>query len=330
MLLNRFPRPAIFVASLLTTCVLHADVTIRYKTEFTPAPALQPLLEQFMKTALNGMETSVSVKDGKAFTSAGKWTEIFDFTQQQVTLLDPTHKTFAVLPASELADRMASAMPQANSQQMQAAQKALESITTHVDSKVTGKTEEIHGVQSEERVVTLTMDMPMPSGASPSGPTMTMVMHIWTAKKEEAMRVPAIRELTGYREWQKYFMNPAGMFDKLLGKMPGVGKTIGPLLSEMFKDQSVVMRTHMEIYLPMLANLAKNMAAQGKDAPAMDPHAPLLEMKQEVAELSSATVDASLFEVPKEYTSIAADGMIRDLLANHGAQQGAAPSPTNK
>jgi hypothetical protein len=325
-MLNPFPRPALFVAGLLMACGLHADVTIRYQAEFTPAPALRPLLEQFMKTALSGMETSVSVKGGKAFTSAGKFTEIFDFTQQQVTLLDPTHKTFAVLPASQLADRMASAMPQANSKQMEAAQKALESIHTSVDSKVTGHSEEIHGVQSEERVVTLTMDMPVPGGAGPSGLVMKMVMHIWTAKKEEALRVPAIRELTGYREWQKYFMDPASVFDKLLGKMPGAGKTIGPLLGEMFKGQSVVMRTHMEIYLPMLAGLARNMAAQGKDAPAMDPDAPLIVMKQEVAELSSAPVDASLFEVPKEYTSLAADDMIRDLLANRNAPPAAAPA----
>jgi len=297
---------------------LRADATIRYETEFKPTAVLQPFMEQAMKTmqAGTGTATTFRMKGNKGYTTAGNWIEIFDFVKGDVTVIDPAHKTFADLPLSQLADKMAGAMPQAAPQAMQALQQILQSMKTNVDSKMTGKTAEIQGVRAEEREVTFTMDMPMPAGKNQTGPSMNMrmVMHIWTATKEEALRVPAIRELTGYYAWQKYIMNPAGVFEKLAAKMPGMSNAIGPFLEEMSKNQAVMLRTRTEIYMPFLTVVAKQMAAQGQSFPAIDPDAPLLEMNQEVAELSSAPVDASLFEIPADYSSAAADDMIRDMV----------------
>jgi hypothetical protein len=39
-----------------------------------------------------------------------------------------------------------------------------------------------------------------------------------------------------------------------------------------------------------------------------------MEMHQEVAELSSAPVDAALFEIPKEYTAVQAADLLRSLI----------------
>jgi hypothetical protein len=36
-------------------------------------------------------------------------------------------------------------------------------------------------------------------------------------------------------------------------------------------------------------------------------------MNQEVAELSTAPVDASLFKIPEDYTSVSADDMFREM-----------------
>jgi hypothetical protein len=154
---------------------------------------------------------------------------------------------------------------------------------------------------------------------------MKMVMHIWTAKKEEALRVPAIRELSGYQAYQRYIMNPAGMFEKLASKMPGLAKVMGPLMEEISKNQSVMLRTQTELYMPFLAGLAKQAAAQGQDFPAIDPDAPLLEMNQEVAELSTAPVDASLFEIPKGYTTVSTDVMFREMFKAQSAAGAVAP-----
>jgi len=230
------------------------------------------------------------------------------------------------MPASQLADKMAGAFPQAASAQMQAAQQALASIKTKVDSKMTGNTAEIQGVQAEEREVTVTMDMPMPTVVNQPDASLKMVMHIWTAKKEEALRVPAIRELTGYQAWQKYILNPVGVLQKLGGKLPGMSNVIGPMIEEIFKNPSVILRTRVEIYMPFLAVMAKQMAAQGKDFPPIDPDAPLIEMTQEVTELSSAPVDAALFDVPADYAAVPADDMVRDLLKAQTAAAAAAPA----
>lgn len=314
--------------ALIAAPGLRADVTIRYQSEFKPAAALQPMMETLMKTMETATATSIQMKSNKGYTTAGNWTEIFDFVKGEVTLVDPAHKTFATFPVAQLADKMAGAMPQISSAQAESMQQAMASIKIKVDAKVTGKTADIQGVQAEERVVTLTMDLPMPAEMNQSGPSMKMVMHIWTAKKEEALRVPAIRELTGYQTWQRYMVNPMGMFEKLSVKMPAMSKIVSPLIEEMFKNQSVILRTRIEIYMPFLATLASQMAAQGKSLPfALDPNAPLMEMDQEVSELSSAPVDASLFDVPKDYTAVPVEDMVRDMMKAHGAAAAVTPKP---
>jgi hypothetical protein len=319
--------PIVFAVALGATERLRADVTLRYQTEFKPAAALQPMMEPLLKAMQSGAGSSISIrmKGNQGYTTAGSWSEIFDFAKGDVTLLDPAHKTFATLPLSQLMDKMMGAIPQ-TPQQPDAVKQILASMKSHVDSKVTGKTEEIQGVQAEEREVTFTLDIPIPAGAAPQiGPEMNikMVIHIWTAKKEEVMRLPAVRELTGYQTWQRYIMNPAGIFEKVAGKMPGLTEVIGPLFEEMSKNQSVMLRTHMEIYMPFLAAVAKQAATQGQKFPAIDPDAPLLEMNQEVAELSNAPVDASLFEIPKGYSPAAVGDMVGEMVK---AQQAAAPT----
>jgi hypothetical protein len=317
----------VLALAVMAAPALRADVTIRYQSEFKPTAALQPLMGQFMKAAQAGSEQSVRMKGSKAYTTAGNWIQIFDFVKEEVTLIDPAHKTFATLPVSQLADKMAGALPQPATAQSPEVQQVLASIKSHVDSKATGKTAEIQGVQAEEREVTITMDLPMPASMNQTGPSVRLVMHIWTPKKEEALRVPAIRELTGYQAWQKYVMNPAGMLDKIFGKMPGMSNTVGPMFDELYKSPSVILRMHMEIYMPLLAALARQKAGQGQAAPAIDPDAPFMEMNQEVAELSSAPVDASLFEIPKDYAAVAADDMIREMVKVQSAAMAGAPKP---
>lgn len=303
--------------ALAFTAGLRADVTIRYQTDFKPAASLQPLLAQLFKAAqTNGSGTSIQMKGNKAYTTSGSWTEIFDFVKQEVTLIDPAHKTYTSFPVAQLADKMMAAMPQTTPAQSKAMEEAMAQIKSKVDTKATGHTATIQGVECEEREVTLSMELPIPNMSQAGEPGIRLVMHIWTAKAEEALRNPAIRELTGYNQWQKYILNPAGAMEKIAGKFPGVADTMRPIFDEMFKSQAVIMRNHMEMYMPFLATVAKQMAAQGqaKALPDIDPNAPLMELNQEVAELSSAPVDAGLFEIPKEYTSAAPDDLVKAMM----------------
>ena len=123
--------------------------------------------------------------------------------------------------------------------------------------------------------------------------------------------------------WQKYFLNPAGTIAKIAGKMPGIGEMVTPMVEETLKNQSVILRIHVDMYMPMMAAMARKMAEQkGGTAVAIDPEAPIMQMNQEVIELSDAPVDASLFEIPKEYTAAPADDLIRSMV--HGASEKAA------
>jgi hypothetical protein len=307
-------RLAVVALPLWAASGLRADVTIRYQSEIKTSAVLQPMMEKLGKTMQANTATSIRMRGNKGYTTAGNSTEIFDFATGDVTLLDPAHKTYAVLPMSQLANKISGAVPQMTPEQTKALQEAAASIKSNVESRMTGKTAEIQGVQAEEREVTLTMDMPMLAAMNPNGPAMRMVMHIWTARKEEALRVPSIRELTGYQAWQRYMLNPAGMFEKLAGKMPGMSDSIRPVIEELFKNPSVILRTHVEMHMPFLVTmLAKQMSGQGQPMPAVDPDAPVLEMNQEVAELSSAPVEASLFEIPPDYAAVPADDMVREM-----------------
>ncbi len=174
---------------------LRADVTIRYQTDFKPAAALQPLIEQFMKTAQStNTGSAIRMKGNKAYVDSGNWIEIIDFVKQDVTLISPEHKTFATFPLSQLTDKLAAAMPQTSPEQTEAAAKALASIKMTSDSKVTGHTEVIHGVQAEER---RTRDIDDCAHAYQHAailrpPAMKLVMHIWDRQAgREALRNPA-------------------------------------------------------------------------------------------------------------------------------------------
>jgi hypothetical protein len=290
--------------------LLRADVTIRYQTEIKAMPLLQPLVDNLQKT--QGTGVSVRMKGNKAYTTSGGFTQVFDFVKQEVTVIDPAHKTFAVLPVSQLSDALAAAMPQAKTQN-DAAMKFLESIKTTSESRMTGQSAVILGVEAEEREVTISMEMPLP-GQGQASAAMKIVMDIWTAKSGETLRVPAIRELAGYSAWQKYILNPASMLEKMAGKMNGVMTVLSPILEETSKNQSVILRMHMALFTPLTAMMAQRMAKPGEPAPAIDPNAPFMEVNQEVAELSSDPVDATLFEIPKDYTSVPAADLFGSVM----------------
>jgi TonB family protein len=312
--------------AFFAACGLRADVTIRYQSDFKLAAGLPPMIEQAMKPALTqGSPLSIRMKGNKAWSMSGGIVEIVNLDKQELTLVDAAHHTFATFPASEFAGKMAAATPEMPVAQMKALHDAMSSIKTKVDSKVTGRTEVIQGVQAEEREIDVSMDMPMPAGMPRTGPSVKLVMQIWSAKPGEALRVPAIRELTGFNLWQKYFLNPAGTIAKMAGKMPAIGEMVTPIVEETLKNQSVILRIHIEMYMPFMAAMAQKMAEQkGAPAPAIDPNAPTIQMNQEVVELSDAPVEASLFEIPKEYTAAPADDLIR-AMAQSGSEKASGP-----
>jgi hypothetical protein len=292
------------VSIALLALSLHADVTLRYKTDVKMNPNLPPAIaQQATQGMMNGSlptDISMQLKGGKGYSSAGMLTAIVDFTKQEITLIDKDGKRYATVGVNNFADQMAAAMPAMPDQ----AKAMMAAMKSHFTSKTTGATETISGVESEERQLEITVDMPaMPN--VPEGPMMRMVMHLWTAKQSEVMKNPAIRELAGYNLYSYSVLNPIGMMEKMFQQMPGFGDAFTGLVKELKSGGTPAMtRMQMELFMPMIAAMAK----QNPQAAAMfgnfDGESPLMTMTQNLSELSSAAVPESVFQMPEGYKSV--------------------------
>ncbi len=194
----------------------------------------------------------------------------------------------------------------------------------HSQSKATGRTATIQGVEAEEREIVMTVDLPeMPGG--PTGAMMRMVMHLWTAKASEATRVPAIRELAGYKLFSIAGMDPVTSMAKTFQQIPGFGDTMSALMKELKSGgTSVFLRTQVEMFMPMMGAMLKQMPGSPAGA-GFDPDAPLVHLTTELAELSTASVSDSVFQVPEGYQSVPAADILKDWVKEKMAQ--AAPAP---
>ncbi len=263
----------LLIAATFVSGAIRADVTIRYKRDLK---AVMPM------PVTDGTE-AIYMKGNKGSSASGDLTTIMDFARQEITLIDTVRKKYATVPASEYGAKIAVAVPQAGA--------GPGSVKTKADSRKTGRTEVILGIQAEEREDLISMEMPMPAGAQ-GGMTMKLVTDVWTAAPGESLRVPAIRQLTaGFNLWQKYFMNPAEMIGRA---MPGMAS----LVEEMSKDQSVILRTNMAIYM------SSNPAA-------------FMEMKQEVVEISTAPLDDSLFRIPQDCSAAPFEEVFGGMVQAH-------------
>lgn len=276
---------------------VRADVTLRYKNNVNMPGFLPPQAREDAEKAILGQAFSLQMKDGKSLSQFGHTTAIVDFGKQEITLLDAEHKIYATVRFPEFEQNFASMMPQMS----EAAKQALASIKTSFASRMTGRTDTILGVQAEERENVISIEMPMPAGSPQAGFGMKLIMQIWTPKPEETLRVPAIRELTGYNLWANSVMNPAGMSRRMMSGLPGFGDSFGKITDELARNKAVMLRMSMSVYLPMSPELRKTLAEQSPSGPAIDPNAPIFQMTQEVTELSSGPVDAANFVIPEDY-----------------------------
>ena len=305
-------RSAAAAALILAAPALRADVTIRYKTEIKSAVP--------MPGGIAGLgNTAIRMKGNKGYMEAGGFTMVVDFARQELTLIDPAGRKYATIPAAEYGKSMAAAMPEMPAE---AAQAAFGSMKSKSESRKTGRMDTIQGVAAEEREVTFQMEMPLPEGANMPPMAMKMVMQVWAAKPGEALRVPAIRELSGFNLWQKYFLDPAETFGKMVPQAGGMAS----LFAEMQKDQSVMLRTHMSMFMPSMAALMARMSGQPEPRAAAPPaETPFMEMNQEVVELSTAPVDEALFRIPEGFTAAPFGEVMNGVL--EAQKKAAKPAP---
>jgi len=311
--MSRFRSGGRTAIVLLVSCsALWADVTLRYKTEVKLNPALPPQFAEMVTKGMGGLlpsESSLLFKGGKTYSSTGPITSITDFNKQEVLLWDTAGRHYASLPLNRLADEFAKAMPAAPPE----ARSGMSSMRTTVESKVTGRTAEIQGVQAEEKEIVMTVEGPA-SPKMPAGPVMRMVLQIWTPKSGEALRVPAIREITGYNLAALSLMNPGAAIEKLFPQMPQ-DSDMRNFVKQM-QNLGPVLRMEASVYMPTFAAVTK--AVPAGDSPfgaGFDADVPFFRLQMEIAELSTTPIAESLFAMPEGYTSLPVADMIKETLA---------------
>jgi hypothetical protein len=97
----------------------------------------------------------------------------------------------------------------------------------------------------------------------------------------------------------------------MMKQLPGFSDGFEPLMKEMQKG-TTVLRMHIDMFMP-------GMAAMLKQMPAADPDAPFMQMNQEVVELSTAPVPDSVFQIPEGYQEAPAGELVKGLLAKSQA-----------
>ena len=274
------------------------------------------------------LSSTVHIKGNKVSTTTGGITMIIDAVKQEITLIDAAHKAFATIPASQYAKKVTVALPEMPADASETVQGMLAKTKTKVESRITGRTEAIQGIQAVEREIAASLEMPMPEGMPIPSMGIKMIVRTWTAKPEEVLRVPALRELAALNLWQKYFMDPGGSFLQF-GQMAGGG--MASLAEEMYQDRGVILRVSMEMSMPSMDALAGEQRSVAT-GPESSPQ-PLFQTSMELVELSSAPLEDSLFRIPSEYAPTDFDdlmkGAVQDLTraAVEAPKKPASPPP---
>jgi len=299
--------------TLGTLPALRADVTLRYKMQIDLNKNLPPQLTEQMSKQMNASippAQSIQLKGSKVLSTTGNFNSFGDFDKHEVTLIDTAGKRYGTIPADRFGDAMTAAMPQIPDQ----AKAAMATMKAHIDTKATGRTATIQGIEGEEREIDITIDAP-PMPNVPPGPMMRMAMHLWTAKAGEKARVPAIAEFTRYDYTSMGGMDPLNSMSKMLAQMPGLGDAITGLMKELKSGGTpVLLRVQMDLFLPMVAALLRQ--TPGSGAPGADAAAeePLARVDEELAEISTAPIPDSVFQIPEGYKEVPAADILKDMV----------------
>lgn len=323
---NVHPRRGILISVLLAAVpALNADVTLRYETKVTVNPNVPAqLTEQMTKAVSAGLPSSSKqqYRNGKLLVGTAGTNVMVDLSKREVTLIDPGRKRYATVPADQYSDEAARLTPQLPAQ----ATALMASMKSHSEAKLTGRTETIQGIEAEEHEVVMTIDSP-PGLGVPDGPMVRMVMHVWTAKGSEALRVGALREVAGYRSLSLDEINPVAVLKKGFGQFPGLSEGLASLMNDL--QGSLLLRMRMELSMPMLAGMMKQLPAGAANpfGAGFDANAPLMELTQDLGEISTAEIPDSVFQVPEGYQAAGVGEIMRDVVAQATAAA-TAPSGT--
>jgi len=300
-------RAFAFILLLLTSA--RADVTIRYQATVTPSPIMPPEAQAQVKQTA-GAPVTMLVKGSKGYTQMKDVITVTDLAKQTTTFINNAQKTYATVSMNDYDKVIAQMLPNISPE----TRSMLDNMETKFESKDTGRKQTIQGIVAEDYQVTITISAKTATDQEKSGVMMRMVLDIWSADPNEAARVPALSEVERFTALSQTAMNPTAMVQQMLGPYSAMSKEYEALAKGLLRRKSLVLRTHVSLYVPSLAQAASALAGAGRQVPAFDPNGPLIELNQEVVELSTAPVNPSVFEVPASYKESTAAEIMKTRL----------------
>jgi hypothetical protein len=248
---------------------LRADVTIWYNTSGGGATAPNAAPRQMV----------VRIRGNVCYSEMNGMASLLDVSKNLITLVDRQNRRFSTVPAEQFFEAAAAGMRKLPQRQMNSAP----AFRFDVSSKKTGRTAVLHGMNTEETEVVISVDMPPKPGLAPM--TMQIVFDRWQAGHDEIARMPAFRELTAITKWSGYFMNPGAILHKAFGNNPAAEQFGKDLASAFAPGDSVDLRTQIELRMPSV-------------------NTPLMHYVSEVSRISTAPLQPSLFRVPDGYLAV--------------------------
>jgi len=301
------------IVFLLAVSAGYADVTLRYKAEIKPNPGLPAQMVEAMGKGVSASmppEGVLQIKGDKGFSSMGPIRSIVDMKGKQITVLDPEKQQYGTTDMEHFAEearKVFSDMPPE-------ARAAMGTMKISSDSRMTGRTTTIQGIEAEEREATMSIEGPAVPNMPP-GPMITMTMQFWTAKAGQEERSPALKELLQRRLWDYETMSPAAMMQAMFRDMPGMGEGMVKFIEDMRSANRVVLRTNASMRMPGVMAMMKQMPADKNPfGEKFDADAPLFEIRNEVVEISTAAIPDSVFEIPAGYKAVPLAEIVKGIM----------------
>jgi hypothetical protein len=289
-----------------------ADATFQQVLEFKMNMTLPAGATQGGFPFSGPTETVARVKGTRAYSSFGQIASISDSSTNRVILLDTSGKLYATTSLDDYLDQV-SKMAKPAGEMPEQARELLKNIQMKVESRETGRSEKIFGIDAAETEVLFSMTLPVPV---PGGNGMEIAgkVQVWKPKPGESDRVPALREISVYYEQaRKTGRDPAAMMTKMFGAVPGMGDKMAEFVSAMQKGGSVTLRLHGEVSMPGMAAMMAQAKANGANVPSI-PDGPIFEFTSSLKELNTDPVPDSVFQIPEGYKEAPVADVIKAFL----------------
>jgi hypothetical protein len=275
------------------------------------SPSMPQQAQEMAKNQLAGREGMVLYfKNGKGYCKYGNLVTLTDYTNKQITLIDAAHKSYATAGFPDFSDKVAAAAKAMMPSIPESAQKALAETKTDFTTRSVETSEVILGIHADEKELVSTTEFPGRTGMSSK-----MVMQVWTPKATETMRNAGVRELAGYNLYANQFMNPVEGMRKMFEMMPWAANKFKPWMEEFSSKNLMTLRMKMSNYVQIPPEVLKNMGEHSPFGANFDPSAPISETTLNLAELSTAPVDAAIFQIPEGFQAAPIEDLVKSAMA---------------